>query len=236
MILSIILPSYNEKGNIVRLIDKILSICKVSRIKNFEIIVVDDNSPDKTADYCKKVFRKKGNIKVYTRTTERGLASAIKFGINQSRGKYLVVMDTDFNHNPQEIPKMLTLTNKYDIIIGSRFVKKGGMENKKRYYLSKIYNYFIKHISQTDFTDSLSGFFCVKSRQLKKLNSDYIFRGYGEYFIRLLILVKLEGFKHTEIPVYYKNRDYGESKSKFLSMFLIYTSTIFEVLRWNKNK
>lgn len=233
---SIVLPTYNEKGNIVRLIKVIQSICKINNLNNFEIIVVDDNSPDKTAEYCQKAFKKQRNIKVYTRLQDKGLASAVRFGINKSKGERIIIMDTDFNHDPGVIPTMLKLSGKYNLVIGSRFIKNGGMQNKKRYYLSKIYNLFIKIVSHVDFTDFLSGFFCIKSKDLKKMNLDYIFRGYGEYFIRLLVLSKKFGFKHTEVPAYYKNRKYGVSKSKFVSMMLTYTLTTFEVISVNKYK
>lgn len=236
MNLSIILPTYNERGDIVRLIKKIIKICKNNNWKNYEITVIDDNSPDHTASYCERVFKRIKNVKIFTRLDERGLASAIKFGIVNTRGKYIVIMDTDFNHNPDDIYFMLNLITKYSLVIGSRFIKNGGMQNKNRYYLSKIYNYFIKKLSGTNFSDSLSGFFCIRRRDLEMLDLDYIFRGYGEYYIRLLVLVKKMDLSVVEIPVYYKNRGHGLSKSRFMSMLISYTGAAFEAMEYVKER
>lgn len=230
---SIILPSFNERGNIIPLISKIIKCLKNFE---FEVIVVDDNSLDRTADAYRNKFKSNKNVKVYVRAKERGLATAIKFGIEKASGKYIVVMDTDLNHDPKIIPLMLEEINRFSMVIGSRYIKGGGMENRKRYWLSRFYNIYLRLFLGIPVTDFLSGFFCMKKNYLMHVlkNTNDIFLGYGEYFMKLLFAVHKEGGRIFETPVFYINRPYGKSKSNFLKMFLTYTKTSIELLTGNK--
>ena len=99
MDLSIILPTYNEKNNINILIKKILEILK--DVESKEVIVVDDNSPDGTYLYCKKEFETNNQIKLILRQNNRGLANSIRDGIKASKGKNIIIMDTDLSHDPK---------------------------------------------------------------------------------------------------------------------------------------
>ena len=102
---SIILPTYNEKDNIVELINAIFAILASDSL-DFEIVLVDDNSPDGTAEAVRQNFDGNGRVKLFVRTQERGLATAIRYGLEHSDGDILVFMDTDFNHDPAMIPQI----------------------------------------------------------------------------------------------------------------------------------
>ncbi|OGF98912.1 hypothetical protein A3D78_07180 [Candidatus Gottesmanbacteria bacterium RIFCSPHIGHO2_02_FULL_39_14] len=225
--ISVILPTYNEAENIIPLITEIRRKLKDYK---FEIIVIDDDSPDKTGYIAKNKFINNKNIKVYIRK-EKGLASAILYGIRQGRGKCLCVMDTDFNHDPKELPKMYSLVKRFDLIVGSRYVAGGGMENPIRNYFSLIYNRIIQFILKLPTRDNLSGFFLIKREKLKNLLTPEIFTGYGDYFIRFLFTANKKGLKIREIPVFYKNRIYGESKSQLFKMLSDYSKTVIEIKR-----
>jgi dolichol-phosphate mannosyltransferase len=134
-----------------------------------------------------------------------------------------VVMDTDFNHDPQMIPQMIELLKYYDLVIGSRFVMGGGMEEELRYKFSFLYNLFIRVTIRTQIQDNLSGFFAMRRDKLMALDLDRIFRGYGEYFIRLLYVAWRQHYKMLEVPVFYVLRRHGQSKSRFLNMLRDYT-------------
>lgn len=218
--ISIIIPTYNEKGNIVKLIEQIQSILKNTKFY-YEIIIVDDNSSDLTGVIAEKQFIKERNIKVYIRN-KRGLATAIYYGIQKSSGDYILGMDADFNHQPKYIPKILSKINKFDLVVGSRFIKGGGMENKIRYFLTLFFNMFLKHILSFPTTDNMSGFFAIKNNILEKLPLNEIFQGYGEYHLRLVFYAKKHGLKIAEVPVYYTKRKYGKSKSNLIKMFCNY--------------
>ena len=137
MDLSVILPTYNEKNNIVNLVNQILEVIK--NIENKEIIIVDDNSPDGTYLTCKTAFEKNSGIKILLRENNKGLANSIIEGIKASNGKKIIVMDTDFTHDPKMIPQLIYLNKLYDIISCSRYCAGGVMENKIHFYLSFIF-------------------------------------------------------------------------------------------------
>lgn len=223
MYISIILPTYNEAGNIVSLINKIITHMRKTPSKRYEIIVVDDNSPDGTAKMVKKVFSNNKSIRVFIRKNKRGLATAIHDGIRKSRGKQLIVMDTDFNHDPKAIPKLLEELKDYDLVIGSRFIKGGGMEDRIRFCLSYIFNLFIRLTLKLPTRDNLSGFFAIKKDKLDMLEPQNIFYGFGDYFIRLIFYAHKQGLSFKEIPVFYLIRYHGQRKSNFISMLTQYT-------------
>lgn len=226
MDLSIILPTFNEKGNINKLIESIKINLKAKKI-NFEIIVVDDNSPDGTAEICKKQFESDKDIKIFVRKKERGLASAIHHGINKAVGKYILVMDTDFSHDPKLIPQMVESMKDSDIVIGSRYVGAGGMKNQKRYWLSHLYNLYLRILFRIPVTDFLSGYFCIKRQYLFNIPCEQkkIFVGYGDYFMRLIFFINLNQGKFTELASFYRDRSYGQSKTNLLKTFILYTKT-----------
>jgi dolichol-phosphate mannosyltransferase len=224
MNVSVVLPTYDECKNIVDLIDAIEA--KASPlVTHLQIVVVDDNSPDGTAEVVQQRIQKPGlaHIDLHMRTEERGLASAIKYGLRHCEGDVVVVMDTDFNHDPQMIPQMIELLKYYDLVIGSRFVMGGGMEEELRYKFSFLYNLFIRVTIRTQIQDNLSGFFAMRRDKLMALDLDRIFRGYGEYFIRLLYVAWRQHYKMLEVPVFYVLRRHGQSKSRFLNMLRDYT-------------
>ena len=221
---SIILPTYKEKDNIVELIQAIFAA--LPQDSDFEVIVVDDNSPDGTAEAVRQNFDSNSQVKLCVRTNERGLATAIRYGAEHANGEILVFMDTDFNHDPAILPQMIKFLEYYDIIIGSRFVMAGGMEDRFRQFSSLIYNYGIRLLFRTPVHDNLSGFFSICRDRLMSMDLDQIYYGYGDYFIRLLMVAHKRGYKMLEIPVFYRLRMHGHSKTQFLSTFIKYTLAI----------
>ena len=227
MKLSIILPTFNEAGNILELIRIIFN--KVPNDWDFEIIIVDDNSPDGTFDLICRTFGNNDKVIPILRTSDRGLAKSIRTGIEKASGDQILVMDTDFNHNPAEIPKMLHLAQMFDIVSGSRFCAGGNMDDKFRYMCSLIYNWFIRIVLRTQIQDNLAGFFTIKKDKLNRLPFDKIFFGYGDYFFRFLNYSQRSGLSVLEFPTNYKERYTGKSKSNFLTLLCSYT---FEVIKF----
>jgi len=223
---SVILPTFNEKGNIVRLMQAIDGAVAGQGLTH-ELIVVDDNSPDGTADAVREAYAGDAHVRVFVRTTERGLASTIRFGVEQATGDAVVVMDTDFQHDPNLIPRMVRFCTYYDTIVGSRFVMGGGMEEGYRYYYSYLFNFFVRLVTRTQIQDNLSGFFAMRRDKLMRMDLPNIFVGYGDYFIRLLYYAWRYGYSVLEIPVFYRVRKYGTSKSSFVRMIINYSRTVF---------
>ena len=131
--ISIIIPTYNESENIIRMLDSIGENLPTNTTT--EAIVVDDNSPDGTADLVENYIKKikdsvKYSVKIIQRKSKAGLSSAVINGIEKSNGETVVVMDSDFSHPPDMIPKMVNelKNSEYDIVIASRYLKDGGIE------------------------------------------------------------------------------------------------------------
>jgi dolichol-phosphate mannosyltransferase len=189
------------------------------------LIVVDDNSPDDTAGWVRQQCAGDRRVRLYVRTEGRGLATAIRYGIERAAGDIIVAMDTDFQHDPRMIPQMVKFCEYYDVVVGSRFVMGGGMAQSYRYYYSYVFNLFVRLVTRTQIQDNLSGFFAMRRAKLMQMDLDRIFQGYGEYFIRLLFYAWRFGYAILEVPVFYRVRYYGASKSRLFNMLLNYGRT-----------
>lgn len=227
MKVSIILPTYNEVGNIVDLVNKIIT--NVPSNWEYEIIVVDDNSPDETFLKVKIAFKENLSVIPMLRTVDKGLAKSIRAGIERASGDQVIIMDTDFTHNPAEISKMLHVGEVYDIVSGSRFCPGGNMQDTKHYLASLIYNWFMRLILKTQVQDNLGGFFTINREKLFKLPFDKIFFGYGDYFFRILFYAHKLGLTIVEIPAIYQIRKEGTSKSNFFKMVFSYTKAVLHL-------
>lgn len=243
---SVVLPTYNERDNICDLIDAIQQELGLTGLR-FEVIVMDDNSPDGTATAVTERYALHGDaqtagamallpgseaqVRLHVRTQDKGLANSIRDGLERAQGRTLVVMDTDFNHDPAMIGQMVDLLRYYDLVIGSRFVMRGGMEDKWRYQASLFYNMFIRFLFHTQIQDNLSGFFAVRRDRFAALAPmfDRIFYGYGDYFIRLLLVAWRANWKILEVPVFYILRRHGDSKTGFWSIFRDYTRAVLRL-------
>lgn len=219
---SIILPTYNEKENIVDLIREILKMLQNLSGKP-RIIVVDDNSPDGTADLIRKHFSGHPEVSLILRKEERGLATAIAAGLEQAQTEIVVVMDTDFNHHPKDLPRLLEKLSQADLVIGSRYISGGGMKTSRLRYLgSWVFNIFIRVVLGSPVKDNLSGFLALKKKIIAQLKGESIFFGYGDYCIRLIHYARKAGFVIEEVPVVYEFRLGGESKTHFVKYLIDY--------------
>ena len=218
--ISIIIPTYNESQNIIQILKTIGENLPMNTIAG--AIVVDDNSPDGTGkiveDYMKNL-KKFANytIDVIHRKAKAGLSSAILYGIQQANGEAIVVMDSDFSHPPQIIPKMIEALKKYkcDIVVASRYVKGGKIDHwsLKRKILSKVGTKIAKKFLKIETKDPMSGFFAFKRNIISGLNFDAI----GCKML-LEILVKTKEANVKEIPYTFTNRRTGSSKLDFTTL------------------
>jgi len=212
--ISIIVPTYNESQNIVSILKSIRE--SIPKGIHTETIVVDDNSPDGTGkiveDYIfgiKKIAE--NTIDVIHRKAKNGLSSAILNGIQNAKGEMIVVMDSDFSHPPQIIPKMIEVLKQYqcDLVVASRYITGGNIQGwtTKRKLMSKIATMIAKKGLGVKTKDPMSGFFAFKKNIIKELNFDAL----GYKFL-LELLVKTKGINIKEIPYTFENRKFGSSK------------------------
>ncbi len=227
MKVSVILPTYNESGNIVHLLTRIME--NIPADWDYELVVVDDNSPDHTYETVRQAFEDHPAIVAIRRTIDRGLAKSIWAGIERARGEQILIMDTDFTHDPAEIPKMLHVSRVCDIVSGSRFCAGGNMEDTPHYYSSLLYNWLMRVILRTQVQDNLGGFFTIQKRNLEKLPAELIFFGYGDYFFRLLHYAQKRRMSIIEIPAVYSVRRKGRSKSNFFKLLYSYTWALIKL-------
>ena len=232
---SIIIPTYNESQNIINILKSIGSNLPKNLLT--QAIIVDDNSPDGTGkiveDYMKNL-KKMANytIEVIHRKAKDGLGSAILNGIQHAKGDTIVVMDSDFSHPPQIIPKLIESVKKYqfDIAVASRYIKGGNIQgwSLKRKIMSKFATLIAKKGLGIDAKDPMSGFFAFKKNILNGLNIDAI-----GYKILLEILVKTKNVTITEIPYTFQDREFGSSKLNFKTI-LDYYKSVWKLYRYGK--
>lgn len=203
--LSILIPTYNEKDNIEPLVRALSNIIK----QKYEIIIVDDNSPDNTAAVVRKLSESHPNLRLLKRKQKQGLSKAIVAGVDVAKGEEILVMDGDLSHPPEAVPKLAASLQEYDLVIGSRLIKGGGVKNWPfhRKLISKGAETIARLLITTDCSDPLSGFFAIKKSVFKKTN----IRTQG-YKILLNILVDNPGIRIIEVPYTFKDRHKGKTK------------------------
>ena len=214
---SVILPTLNEAGHIVQLVNQI-SETLLKTNEKFEVIIVDDSSTDKTPELCRELEQGKENIYFFSRTGQKkNLAKSINLGIEKSKYENIIWLDADFQHPPEYIYLFHEYVNKYDLIIFSRFLNKS-----KRYFedekfkkeinenQSVFFNKICRIFLYKDLSDYTSGFICIK----KKIFNNYKLKGYyGEYFVDLLNHCKIQKFPILELSFNEKARYSGISKT-----------------------
>ena len=226
---SVVLPTYNEREGIVELVAEILGAARPAGLA-VEVLVVDDASPDGTAAHVEAVFAADPAVRVHVRRGERGLASAIHRGIREAHGDVVVIMDSDGNHDPALLPLMVRCADEFDVVIGSRYVLGGGMLTSRfRYWASYAFNILIRVVLGLRIHDNLSGFLAFRPTLLRGLEPEAVFYGYGDYAIRLLHHVVRRGGRVLEIPTVYRFRKGGESKTRFFAYFWTYLGSVLRL-------
>ena len=210
----VIIPTYNESENISSLILKIFK-----EIPHINILVVDDNSPDKTYEIVNKLsenFKEKLFLEI--RKNKNGLGEAYKHGFKWALNKnydYIFQMDADFSHDPAELSRMLNyLEDNYDLVVGSRYVDGINVVNwpLNRILLSVLAAYYVRLITWMPIKDPTAGFVGYRKKVLESINTKEI-RSIGYAFqIEMKYVSWKQNFKLKEHPIIFKNREKGVSK------------------------
>ena len=223
--------TYNESRNIKELISQIFEL------KNdLNLLIVDDNSPDKTFEIIEKLAFTNKNIFLHKREKKLGLNTAhiyaYDFALKNNYEK-LITMDADLSHNPKEIPKIIKLLDKEAFVIGSRYIT-GGKNDlpTRRLILSVIGNKFIKALLKSDGTEFTSSFRGFNLKRLNNFHFNQIDSNGYSFFMETVIRLNLLGYKSCEFPIHFKNREYGISKIPRIEIF----RTLFNVFKLFFNK
>ena len=203
---SIILPTYNEAESITRMIDDLIHYVPPP----VEIIVVDDDSPDRTWE----VAGKKGDqrVKIIRRVGTRGLASATVRGILEARGDVIGILDAEMPMVPPLLPEMIGELASHDVVVASRYVD-GGRDERPwfRVITSRLLNRLAQILLGHGVLDYDSGIFVMRRSVLDKVLPSPA--GYGEYFIEFIYACRVKGMNVSEVPCVYSDRIVGTSKS-----------------------
>ncbi|HVE60312.1 MAG TPA: polyprenol monophosphomannose synthase [Chitinophagaceae bacterium] len=230
----VIIPTYNEKGNIAAILNAIYSLQQ-----NFHVLVIDDGSPDGTAEIVRQMqpgFN--GTIFLHERKGKLGLGTAYIHGFKWAIAKgydFIFEMDADFSHNPADLLRLFDACKNggVDVAIGSRYVKGGGLVNwpANRIVLSKGASLYTRLLLWMPFEDPTAGFICYKREVLETINLDQIsFVGYA-FQIEMKFAAWKLGFKIKEVPIQFEDRKYGDSK---MSKHIVKEGILGVLeLRWN---
>ena len=210
----VIIPTFNEKENILRILDAVMA-----QSTPFHVLVVDDGSPDGTADLVKqKAAEYPGKIFLEQRKGKLGLGTAyihgFKWGLANGY-EYLLEMDADFSHNPNDLSRLrAACVDGNDLSVGSRYTKGGKVENwpYDRVLMSYFASVYVRLMLWIRVKDTTAGFMCYTRRVLETLNLDDIkFIGYA-FQIEMKYRSVKRGFKLFEVPITFIDREFGESK------------------------
>jgi dolichol-phosphate mannosyltransferase len=211
----VIIPTYNEKENIERMVRKVFTLPVA-----FDLLIVDDGSPDGTAQIVKNLQNEFGKkLHLLERKGKLGLGTAYIAGFKyaiQHQFDYIFEMDCDFSHNPDDLVNLYNACAKdgADLSIGSRYVKGGKVVNWPidRILMSYFASLYVRMILWINIHDTTAGFKCYKRKVLETINLDGIkFIGYA-FQIEMKYKVKKAGFKIKEVPITFTDRTAGESK------------------------
>lgn len=221
----IITPTYNERNNIRALVEQIFTLYPA-----IHVLVVDDNSPDGTAQVVKELQLKYPNLHLKQRSGKLGLASAYLESFKDVLQEYhnirtIITMDADLSHDPAIVGTMLREIKTYDLVLGSRYVMGGGVRNWAlwRRILSRLGNFYVRMVTISSIHDLTTGFHCYRAELLKRYDLDAIKATGFAFLIEMKITAEHLGARIKEVPIIFPGRTDGQSK---LSNHIIYEGLV----------
>lgn len=208
----LIIPTYNEKDNIERIL-----ACVLSQSEALEVLVVDDNSPDGTASLVHNMTEIEPRIHLLQRPGKMGLGSAYVTGFKYALKEgfdYILEMDADFSHNPDDLPRLLNEIRNQDLVIGSRYCNGVNIINWpiKRLLMSYFASKYVRIITRMPVKDPTGGFKCFKRKVLEAIELDTVLSDGYAFQVEMNYRAWVKGFKIKEIPIVFTERQDGVSK------------------------
>ena len=208
----IVIPTYNERGNIEKLLPELLDFDP-----SLEVLVVDDGSPDGTADAVEAIARQRGRAHVLRRTSKDGIGPAYRAGFKKALelgGQLIVQMDADFSHPIESLPELFEGTADHDVVLGSRYldgitVVRWPME---RLLLSYFGNYYVRKLTRLPVRDTTGGFKCWRRETLEAIDLDQVRSNGYSFQIEMTYRAWCKGARILEVPIIFMDREVGVSK------------------------
>ena len=218
MLYSVILPTYNERENLP-IIYYLLDQTFVNAQLEYEVVIVDDSSPDNTLEVAQAIQKSYGeqHVTIVSRKGKLGLGTAYIAGLKASKGDRIILMDADLSHHPKFIPQMVNLMNKTkrEIITGTRYASSGGGGvygwDFKRKLTSRGANFLADFLLNPGCSDLTGSFRLYERRVLEQVLPQIQCKGYA-FQMEIIVRAKKAGFSLAEVPITFVDRIYGESK------------------------
>ena len=209
----LIIPTYNEANNILEVLDEVLSL----NIDHLDVLIVDDNSPDGTADIVKKYSLNHSNIFLKEREGKLGLGTAYIAGFEyaiENKYDYVFEMDADLSHDPKVIPEFLKAIEEADLVIGSRYLTGVNVINwpLMRLFISVMASKYTRIITGLPVHDCTSGFKCFRREVLEKIPLHEVSSSGYSFQIEMNFKAWKRGFRIKEVPIIFYDRTVGTSK------------------------
>lgn len=223
--LSIVIPTLNEEKNIEK---TLLKIEKISQKIKLDVIIVDDNSQDKTIEKASQ-FNSKIDIKIINNKKNLGLGYALTNGYNLSNSKFVMFLDADLSINENDILNLIQSKKDKGIVIGSRYIAGSKIigANKKKILISYLLNFFVSKIFRLNVID-ISHSFRIISKKIKLDAKNYTHPG---FFWEITINAKKNNFLINEIPITFSERTFGISKNKSFIMLLSVIKSLINIIK-----
>jgi dolichol-phosphate mannosyltransferase len=219
----VVTPTYNEAENVERIINAVLS-----QDASIEILIVDDNSPDGTAQIVEKIQANNNRVHLLKRAGKMGLGTAyvegFKYAINNNYD-FVMEIDADFSHDPNEIPNFLKKIQEFDVVLGSRYINGVRILNWpiRRLILSYGASMYTRIITGMPIKDATGGYKCFRIAVLKSINLDNIHSNGYAFQIEMNFKAWKKGFKNFELPITFVDRTHGTSK---MSKKIVYEAVL----------
>jgi len=230
----VIIPTYNEAENITRLIPSVLS-----QAEGLHILIVDDGSPDGTAELVRTMMNGENRIHILERERKQGLGTAYRAGFKYAidhQYDYVFEMDADFSHNPNEIPNFLKAVENHDLVLGSRYISGIRVLNwpMTRLLLSYFANIYTRLVTGLPLHDATGGFKCFRRKVLESIDLSRVKSNGYSFQIEMSFKAWKKGFSIQEIPIVFLDRRIGVSKMSrhivYEAMFMVWKLRIRSIL------
>ncbi|KAK9826209.1 hypothetical protein WJX81_008657 [Elliptochloris bilobata] len=213
---SVLLPTYNERENIGIIVALLVKTLEAEKL-NFEVIIVDDNSPDGTQDVVRQLQQAYGEDRILLRARpgKLGLGTAYMYGLKHARGDFIIIMDADLSHHPKYIPEMIRVqaASGHDIVSGTRYAPGGGVAgwDFRRKLTSRGANVLASTLLQPRASDLTGSFRLYRTDALARLMPACRARGYA-FQMEIMVRACNAGMRVGEVPIVFVDRLYGASK------------------------
>ena len=208
-----VVPTYNERANLVELVERIQQAAA-----GLHVLIVDDNSPDGTGALADELSQKHaGQVFVLHREKKEGLGKAYVDGFNEVLKKdyeYILQMDADLSHDPAHLPRFFEQIKNHDLVVGSRYLQGISVVNwdLKRLIMSKLATNYVRFVTRMPFTDATSGFKCWRRAALEAIGYEAVFSSGYVFLVEMKYKAYRKGLRVTEVPIIFVERKRGDSK------------------------